>query len=115
MSLPRYPDSITELPELRGPSLTLRPPRDSDRADRLTYSRDPEYRRMVGGDPRVCPLLTSEEVDRWYRQMLKERFLWVIKFGGKCIGAARLHQLDWENRRARYVIGIFAAALIRES
>ena len=31
--------------------LVLRPPRASDKADRLRYGRDPEVRRMVGGDP----------------------------------------------------------------
>jgi len=43
---------------LNGPHLCLRPPQESDKTDRLACGRDPEFRRMVGGHPNVCPPLT---------------------------------------------------------
>jgi len=94
-------------PVLSATSVSLRPPRERDKRDRLSHGRDPEFRRMVGGDPRTCPPLTAEDVDRWYADVCDDRLCWTIDLGGRCIGTARLHSLDQQNRRARYAIGIF--------
>lgn len=93
---------------LRGPRLLLRPPRDSDQADRLRWGRDPEFRRAVGGDPRETPPLTEEEVRRWYEEVSQDCFCWIIDLEGTCIGTARLHSLDEANGCARFAIGIFS-------
>jgi ribosomal-protein-alanine N-acetyltransferase len=85
-----------------------RAPIASDRQDRLSYGRDPEFRRMVGGDPSSCPPLTKQEVDGWYRRLCAEPLHWVIEAEGHCIGAARLHALDEPGLCARYAIGIFS-------
>jgi len=66
---------------------------------------------MVGGNPNVCPPLTLDEVKSWYAQMCSEPLHWIIEVDQRCIGTARLHQLDPENRRARYAIGIFDPAM----
>lgn len=103
------PRSMTERtkPILRGELITLRPPKESDKKERLSYGRHPEYRRMVGADARVTPPLTVEEVDHWYEESCANPFTWVIDLDGRCIGVARLNRVDEHNRRARYTIGIF--------
>jgi RimJ/RimL family protein N-acetyltransferase len=62
---------------------------------------------MVGGNPRDCPPLTQSEVEQWYTRLCQEPLQWVIEHDGRCIGEARLHSLDQNNRSARYAIGIF--------
>lgn len=96
-----------ERPRLQGKRLALRPPKDSDKSDRLGSGRNPEFRKMVGGDPRDCPPLTEAEVEQWYTRLCQEPFQWVIEYEGLCIGEARLHSVDQGNRSARYAIGIF--------
>jgi ribosomal-protein-alanine N-acetyltransferase len=103
-------DISVKKPLLRGNRLLLRAPLERDKADRLSYGRDPEFRRMVGGDHRVNPPLTVEEVDRWYQAALVEPHSWVIDLNGKCIGQAALHSHNALNRCARYAIGIFDPA-----
>ena len=100
-----------ESPILKGPRIRLRPVQESDKQDRLACGRDPEFRRMVGGDPNVCPPLTLDEVEQWAARMRSEALHWIIEREQHAIGTARLHQLDPDNRRARYAIGIFDPAL----
>lgn len=92
---------------LRAPSVTLRPLREEDKADRLHLGRSAEYVRMVGGDPRNLRPFTRSDADRWYKESARESLLWAIEADGRCVGTARLHHLDEANRRARYAIGIF--------
>jgi RimJ/RimL family protein N-acetyltransferase len=96
------------LPTLYGERVTLRPPVERDKQDRFAAGRDPEFRRMVGGDPADCPPLTMPEVEQWYQQHCHSPLHWVIEAEGGCIGVARLLSLDRANRRARYAIGIFS-------
>lgn len=105
---PVMPIAPPDPPNLRGPRVILRAPREADKSARLSYGRDPEFRRMVGGDPRTNPPLTTEEVDQWYERAAAEPLYWIIDLDGTCIGTARLHSLDDQNRRARYAIGIFS-------
>lgn len=92
---------------LNGAHLVLRPPRPTDRADRLDAGRDPGFRRMVGGvGPDPGPL-TTPEVDRRYNGLTSEPYSWVVEFNGRCIGVARLHHVDAAARSARYAIGLF--------
>lgn len=58
----------------------------------------------VGPDPGP---LTGEEVDRWYTAIASEMYGWIIEFEGRCIGIARLHQVDWASRSARFAVGLF--------
>ncbi len=98
---------MDHLPVLRGERVVLRSPKPSDRLDRLACGRHVEYVRMVGGDHRYVAELTVEEADRWYSGVVRCPLGWVIEAEGRCVGHARLHHLDEENRRARYAIGIF--------
>lgn len=92
---------------ITGDRVILRPPIKKDKETRLSYGRDPEYRKMVGGDPRTNPELIWNEVEKWYDQVKKHPFYWIIEYQGKCIGTAKLYSVDEQNRRAGYAIGIF--------
>lgn len=94
-------------PDLQGERVDLRPPRPSDKEDRLNAGRDPELTKMYGGDYRNISPLTPEEVERWYEILLSDPLSWIIEANGKCVGHCRLHSLDTDNRAARYAIGIF--------
>lgn len=102
------PEESPTQPLLQGNNLLLRAPRDTDKQDRLAYGRDPEFRKMVGGDPGTAPPLTPADVELWYHQITADFYHWIIETEGRCIGTARLHSLDPENRRARFAIGIFS-------
>lgn len=93
---------------LRGESVILRAPIESDKEDRLACGRDPEFRLMVGGDPRTLPPLTTEEVEEWYKHFKSTPYSWIIEVDGHCIGIAKLRGFDQDNRQARYSIGIFS-------
>lgn len=102
-------NSVDQLPVLSSRKVLLRPPRESDKLDRLGCGRHAEFIRMVGGDHLNATPMIPEQVDRWYDRLWSDSS-WVIAVDGRCIGTARLHQLDSENRRARYAIGIFDKA-----
>ena len=104
MNIPKPPDT----PDLCGVRVKLRRPIDRDKEDRLAAGRDPEFRKMVGGDPTDCPPLTVQEVEQWYQQLCQTPLQWIIEAEGCCIGVARLLAIDQANHRARYAIGIFS-------
>ena len=85
-------DESNSSPLLKGKAIILRPPRASDKHERLAYGRDAEFRRMVGGDPRTLPPLTEAEVKVWYRQVASERFHWIIEAAMFCL-SERLYAL----------------------
>lgn len=99
--------SVKLRPRFQGERLILRAPQETDKADRLDYGRDPEFRKMVGGDPHTVPPLTPSEVDRWYRRVAEDELSWIIEFRQRCIGTARLNYQDKTNHRASYSIGIY--------
>ncbi len=94
-------------PILTGQRVILRPPRETDKHDRLADGRDAEFRKMVGGDPRTLPPLTAAAVEPWYHQVSQDCYHWIIEAEGHCIGTVRRHAIDTENRRAKFAIGIF--------
>ena len=100
-------DPLPPHPILTGSNVVLRGPIESDKTDRLRFGRDPEYHRMVGGDPRETSTLTHEGMDRWYQRALREPLHWVIDLDRIGVGTARLHAIDDANRRARYAVGIY--------
>lgn len=100
---------MSETPTLFGTRVTLRAPRETDKADRLACPRNAEAVRMYGGDYRNLQPVTVEEVERWYEWHSREPLRWMLEVDGRCIGNARLSLLDEENRHARYAIGIFDA------
>jgi uncharacterized protein YhfF/RimJ/RimL family protein N-acetyltransferase len=95
-------------PVLRGPRVTLRPPRPADVADRLAAGRDPEFRRMVGADAAAPAPFTRADAERWYARLAAEPHGWVVEHEGRCVGLARLHGVEPAARRAWVALGLFA-------
>jgi [ribosomal protein S5]-alanine N-acetyltransferase len=96
-------------PLLVGPGVRLRQVELRDRAHRLALGRDPEFHRLVGGDPARADLpLTDADAQRWYAEIAADPLSWVLEVDARMIGSARLHALDRANRRAAYAIGIFS-------
>lgn len=92
---------------LTGRHVILRPPRPSDKEDRLRSGQPPELVKMYGGDYRNTSPLTLEGVTRWYERLERDPLAWVIEVDGKAVGHCRLNSFDEDNRSARYAIGIF--------
>jgi RimJ/RimL family protein N-acetyltransferase len=97
---------MNQCPRLVGKRVILRRPVSRDIEDRLTCGRNREIVRMFGGDTRNLEPLTREEAVAWYKRIESNQLEWMIEYGGKCVGNARL-TVDNANRRARYAIGIF--------
>ena len=92
---------------LEGLRVVLRAPQPTDRADRLAAGRDPEFHRMVGGSRSIPGPLTPADVDRWYASLVSEPYAWVVAFGDRCIGVARLHHVDRSQGVGSYAVGLF--------
>ena len=94
-------------PILRGPALLLRPPRETDKADRQKCVRIPEEFRMYGIDSEDRDAILIETSDAWYDKYSGQPFHWVIELDGICIGTTRLSEIDPDSKNARFSIGIF--------
>ena len=95
------------VPVLTSLPVILRPPRNGDAEDRFRIGLVPEFILMCGGDPKPAATYTEADARTWYEHRMADSCGWCIEVSGRCIGHARLHSLDTENRRARYAIGIF--------
>ena len=104
-------DETTSAPVLVGRGVVLRPPRESDKADRLAIGRHAEYVRLDGGNTRDLAQLTEDDVAQWYERITSAQYGWVIDIGGRAVGTTRLKDYDAENRAAEFAIGIADPAL----
>lgn len=98
------------LPSLTGNNIRLRPPRPNDIPERQRHGRHHEFLRMVGSDVQEDSPMSEADAQKWYENQCKEPYLWIIEWQGLAVGTARLHNVDRQNRRARYAIGIFNPA-----
>lgn len=110
---------------LRSRRVVLRQNMPADVAARVEVPDDPETHRMYGGSTetwRHIALTGDEAASRAERHLRQDvsnvrRFViaalaWpdgrpVDETEGRYIGGARLHEIRWEDRRARLAIGIF--------
>jgi RimJ/RimL family protein N-acetyltransferase len=101
-------------PILAGPRVVLRAVRPSDVEDRLRCGRDPEIEHMFGVSVEEHGPLTEEGASAWFQRLAGDPnpYHWVIEYGGRFIGTARLHSLDPHGRRARYAVGILNRMLL---
>lgn len=97
---------LNESPTIKGSSVLLRQPIESDIQDRFNCGRTPELIRMYGGDTRNVKPYTMENAENYINQILTEKLNWCIEYRGRCIGEARLRVTDYDNR-ARYAVGLF--------
>jgi len=101
---------MIDLPNLVGPSVTLRQPRPEDVLDRLVLRQVPEIVRMFGGDPIAMRPLTEAATRKWLDRLGEHPHAWVIEHEGKFLGEIRLDAVDDHDRRARLAIGLYDPA-----
>jgi RimJ/RimL family protein N-acetyltransferase len=98
-------------PELVGESVTLRPVRPEDRVARQRHGWHAEIERAYGSGASTRPM-TDDEAAQWFAQWEvaageANRMSWVLDVEGEAVGAAFLHAINAEDRRARYAIGLY--------
>lgn len=96
-----------EVPVLTGERIRLRPLQPSDRAERVSIGRDPEFVRLNGGNGAVAGRpFTDADADRWFAAR-RASLRWAIELDSQLIGETRLDSLDAEDRSAMFAIGIY--------
>lgn len=93
-------------PLLKGSTIILRKPRESDMSDRIKIGKSKEFIHMCGGDTRNIKPSDQKSVEIWYKLISSRELEWVIEYTKKCIGIARL-TVNKSDYSARYAIGIF--------
>ena len=97
-----------------GDSVTLRALRPEDRAARQRHGWHAEIERGYGSTT-VTRAMGDDEVEQWYAHWElaaddSNRIHWVLDLEGEAVGAAFLHAINAEDRRARYAIGLYDPA-----
>ena len=95
------------IPILTDGDLALRPPRESDVAERLSLGRSAEIARMFGGELSKIQPLTEGQVRDWYDWLKGQSHAWVIAIDDAFIGEIRLHEIDARDQRAALMVGIY--------
>jgi RimJ/RimL family protein N-acetyltransferase len=90
----------------------LRAASDGDVRDTLENGRHPEIERMYGVSTANLPPMTHDQAEAWVARVAAQPHSWVVEFGGRCVGAARLHSLEQHDARASYAIGLQVPALL---
>lgn len=103
---------MTHPPVLTGPRVTLRPPRPEDAEARRALGIDPDIVRMFGGSVSEPGAMTGEEAETWLDHLRLQEPGWVMEHDGRVIGAAFLHGVSHEDRRAKLALGILDPALL---
>ncbi|MGO4621134.1 GNAT family N-acetyltransferase [Ensifer sp. 2YAB10] len=98
--------SSDRAPDLQGNGFVLRRPHDGDVDARLRLGRDPEIYRMFGAGRSFAGLFGHGEAAAWVTRIAGHPTAWVIDQGG-LIGEVRLDNLNHQDRRASFAIGIF--------
>ncbi|MGH8869176.1 MAG: GNAT family N-acetyltransferase [Actinomycetes bacterium] len=98
---------------LVGPRVRLRPPRPGDAEGRRRLGYHPEVERGHGRLVQTHRTLTSDEARAWYEHLATAApHAWVVEASGYLAGWAALHDLDCEDRRARYEVGLLHPAYL---
>jgi RimJ/RimL family protein N-acetyltransferase len=100
---------------LEGPRVVLRGPEPSDADDRLAAGFDPMVVLLQGGEPsEFTAPMTREWADGWYRRMVADPnpWAWMIEYGGRHVGSARLHNHVPMDRKASYAIALNSSELL---
>jgi RimJ/RimL family protein N-acetyltransferase len=101
---------MSDVPVLAGGRLVLRPPLQSDVAERLALGSDPDILRMFGGDPRDGGAISQQQAQAWHDRIAGHPLAWVVEHDGRVLGHVRLDGVDGGDRRASLAIGFFDPA-----
>jgi len=103
---------MSSAPVLQGARLRLRPPVPEDAAARRSLGINPDIVRMFGGNVTEAGAMSEEAAEVWLDHLRLQDPGWVIETGGRVIGAAFLHSLHHEDRRASLALGILDMTLL---
>lgn len=83
-------------PVLRGATVTLRPPEESDPAHFVEWLSDTEVTRYLGSRHRGFALFQEED---WFKRIgeSKNDVVWMLEAEGRLIGSTGIHRIDWHN------------------
>ena len=100
-------------PTLVGPRVVLRAPRESDVEVRRAHGHVADIQRGYGRVVVDGPM-SAQEARAWYDRLLTrpEETVWVVEVDRRPVGITFLHELDVDDRRARFAIGMFDPAVI---
>ena len=94
---------------LIGERVVLRGPVPSDADDRLAAGFDREVVRLQGGEPsEFSAPMTRRWADNWYERMVADDnpWAWMIEYGGRHVGTARLYNSVPIDRKASYAVAL---------
>ena len=97
---------MNEAPVIKGSTLLLRQPIESDVLDYLSVEVNEELIRMYGGDTRNLAPKTIEKAKKFVESIKANKLEWCVEFEGRFVGQARLTVSEVDNR-ARYAVGLF--------
>lgn len=103
---------MSSVPVLQGERLRLRPPLPEDAEARRSLGINPEIVRMFGGDVTKAGTMSLDAAEVWLDHLRLQEPGWVIELDGRVIGAAFLHGVHHEDRRALLALGILDMALL---
>lgn len=89
------------------PKISIRPPVEGDVADRLALGFSCEINAMYGVPRDPAPAMKPEQAQRWFDTLSKHPCGWIIAADGRLIGEARLDNVNQQDKRARFAIGLF--------
>lgn len=97
-------------PVLSATRVVLRPPVETDVADRMRCGHDPEVVRGYGVEPivRTWRPMEEDEARAWVDAIRDDPnpLHWVIEHDTRLVGSCRLHSLDVTSAAARYAVGL---------
>lgn len=112
--MPEDNEEIQARPTLQKGNIILRAPQPSDRQELRSFVQYPEISRMYGRALKEERPITEEAALNWYRQMCGDPLRWFIEIDGKLVGTTGFHTLIKDDRKARFVIGLFRPALLNK-
>jgi RimJ/RimL family protein N-acetyltransferase len=97
---------------LVGSRVLLRPVQAGDRLDRQAHGWHASIQRNYA-DSRGDGPMSAQEADAWYERQVAQAsdgsiHSWMIEAGGELVGATSLRDIRETDRKARFVIGLFA-------
>ena len=105
-------EEIQVRPTLQKGNIILRAPQPSDLQELRAFVQYPEISRMYGRTVKEEQPITEEAALNWYRQMCCDPLRWFIEVDGRLAGTTGFHTFIKDDRKARFVIGLFHPGLL---
>jgi RimJ/RimL family protein N-acetyltransferase len=99
-------------PTLVAANIALTAPGERDADDRQSLGRHADIERIYGASAPTTAEMSHADAQAWVRMVASTPLAWVIEHDGRCIGSARLHSLNDQDRRAAIAVGIEDPALL---